>query len=122
MHVPSEDRAQIPLYVRLSAEPSRRLERAASASGLSKRRIVEDAVSEHLRDDRFLVGRIALREELPEVLTLDEAAALLRVDRAKLAAAAAAGDAPARRIGSSWRFAKAALLAWLAQSSTPIAP
>jgi excisionase family DNA binding protein len=49
-----------------------------------------------------------------EVLTLEEAAAFLRVPAGMLGAEAEAGRVPARRIGSEWRFSRAALLAWLA--------
>ncbi len=109
-----------PLYVRLSEEPSRRLERAVSISGRSKRQIVEEAVRDHLDDTGLVVGRVALREPAPEVLTLEEAAALLRVDASELGAAASAGGVPGQRLGESWRFSKPALMAWLGQQ--PPAP
>jgi excisionase family DNA binding protein len=47
------------------------------------------------------------------VLTLAEAADLLRVQPDELAQLAQQGGVPARRIGSAWRFGCAALLAWL---------
>ena len=108
--MPSE---RVPLYVRLALEPSRRLDRAVATSGRSKRQIVEDAVREHLDDQGTVVGRIALREAPPDVLTLEEAAVMLRVTPGDLQAAAAAGHVPGRRIGEEWRFARPALLAWL---------
>jgi excisionase family DNA binding protein len=104
---------QVPLYVRLAVEPSRRLDRAVASSGRSKRQIVEDAVREHLDDQGTVVGRIALPEAPPDVLTLEEAAVMLRVPLGDLQAAAASGHVPGRRIGDEWRFARAALLAWL---------
>lgn len=107
---------QVPLYVRLSAEPNRRLEYAVSVSGKSKRQLVEDAVSQHLTDDGVVVGRVALREDAPEVLTLAEAASLLRIDEPDLEAAAQRGELPARQIANHWRFSSTALLAWLRQS------
>jgi len=48
------------------------------------------------------------------VLTLDEAAGILRVDASDLATLAGSGDLPARRIGESWRFSCTALMGWLA--------
>src|ERR1022692_1491674 len=78
-----------PLYVRLAADQTRRLARAVSVSGKSKRQLVEDAVREHLTDDGLVVGgRVALREEMPEILTAAEAASLLRVDEGQLIDAA----------------------------------
>lgn len=104
---------QTPLYVRLSADPNRRLKNAVSASGKSKRQLVEDAVRGHLTDDGLVVGRVALREDAPEVLTLAEAASLLRVDEPDLQLAAQRGELPGRQIGPEWRFSSTALLAWL---------
>ena len=103
----------VPLYVRLPAEQAQRLEQVSGETGQSKRRLVAEAVREHLSDDRLAVGRIALREEPPEVLTLDEAAALLRVDREQLLTATERGAIPGRQIGGEWRFSREALLAWL---------
>ncbi len=48
------------------------------------------------------------------VLTLSEAAALLRVDAADVARLAEQGKVPAKRVGSEWRFSCPALLTWLA--------
>ncbi|HEY5318312.1 MAG TPA: helix-turn-helix domain-containing protein [Solirubrobacteraceae bacterium] len=104
-----------PLYVRLAAEQTRRLEQAVSLSGKSKRQLIEDAVREHLDDDGLTVGRIALREEAPDVLTAPEAAALLRVEEDELLAAAARGELPGRAIGGAWRFSRSALLTWLSR-------
>jgi excisionase family DNA binding protein len=104
---------QTPLYVRLGEDPTRRLERAVSASGKTKRQLIEDAVREHLTDDGLVVGRIALHQREPEILTLAEAAALLRVEESELASAAERGEIPAGRIGASWRFSRAAVLSWL---------
>jgi excisionase family DNA binding protein len=106
---------QIPLYVRLGAAQSQRLERAVALSGKSKRQIIEDAVRDHLDDQGLEVGRIALRETPPDVLTLEEAASFLRVSPEALRAAVADGTVPARQIGGEWRFARQALLAWLGQ-------
>lgn len=105
-----------PLYVRLSSEPAHRLEQAVSQSGKSKRQIVEDAVREHLTDEGLVVGRVTLREDAyREVLTLDEAASLLRLDETDLRKAAEAGTVPGRLIADTWRFSRAALLAWLGE-------
>ncbi len=48
------------------------------------------------------------------VLTLREAAELLRIDTALLERMAAAQQLPARQVGADWRFSRSALFAWLA--------
>ncbi len=50
---------------------------------------------------------------IPDVLTLSEAAELLRVGADELEQLASRDEVPARRIGSSWRFNRDALLAWV---------
>src|ERR687886_137250 len=66
-------------------------------------------------DEGLSVGRASfLPAEPPEVLTLAEAADLLRVDEDVLAAMADAGKLPGRKLGDEWRFARAGLLRWLA--------
>jgi excisionase family DNA binding protein len=104
-----------PLYVRLGADETRHLQHAVTASGKSKRELVEAAVREHLTDDGLVVGRAAPREDPPAVLTLPEAAALLRLEEHVVRDAAEASDLPGRRIGEHWRFSREALLAWLAK-------
>jgi excisionase family DNA binding protein len=49
----------------------------------------------------------------PEVLTLAEAAGLLRASPDDVAALAAAGRLPGRQLGDGWRFGRSAVLAWL---------
>jgi excisionase family DNA binding protein len=48
-----------------------------------------------------------------DVLTLSEAAQLLRVGPEELDRLASRSEVPARRIGSHWRFNRTALMAWL---------
>jgi excisionase family DNA binding protein len=49
----------------------------------------------------------------PEVMTLEDVAALLQVAPADVQALAAAGELPGRKIGETWRFSRAAVLRWL---------
>lgn len=49
----------------------------------------------------------------PNVLTLNEAAAYLRIGPEELERLAASNEVPGRRVGSRWRFNRQALLAWL---------
>jgi hypothetical protein len=52
----------------------------------------------------------------PENMTLTEAAAWLRVSEEGLKADAVAGRIPARQVAGEWRFNKAVLLTWFAES------
>jgi excisionase family DNA binding protein len=49
-------------------------------------------------------------EQLPEVLTPDQAAWLLQLSRGRLDAAAERGEVPSRKIGRQRRYSKRALL------------
>jgi excisionase family DNA binding protein len=108
-----------PLYVRLSNTDAQRLDAAVAATGRTKRQLVSDAVRDQLDQEHITVGRIALREEAVEVMTLAEASAWLRVDDGQLRAAAENGELPGRRIGDEWRFSRAALVAWLGGPPSP---
>lgn len=55
----------------------------------------------------------------PEVMTLAEAAAWLRVSEQGLKADAVAGRIPARLVAGEWRFNKTALLVWFSQPEPP---
>ena len=56
-------------------------------------------------------------QALPEVMTLDEAARLLRVHPQTVKALARAKTIPGRKVGRAWRFSKQALLAYLREVS-----
>ncbi len=51
--------------------------------------------------------------DLPDVLTISEAASVLRLGVNQAYRAASEGKIPARRVGRSWRVPKAALVRWL---------
>lgn len=58
-------------------------------------------------------------DELPEVLTVQEAAGLLRISVSTAKRLAAAGQLPgAAKFGNQWRVSKAALLEHLESSAT----
>lgn len=98
-----------PLYVRLPDEAADKLDRAAFELKTPKQNLVAQLVSNHLT-----VGKAEFfPNDDPVVLTLDEAAELLRVEPEQLAGLAAKGDVPARKLGDEWRFARLALLNWL---------
>jgi len=104
-----EDR--VPLFVRLPREQSTALERLATTTGRRKQHLVSEMLA-----DQLAVGHIEFAEGAGagEVLTLEEAAALLRLPVEAVRASAVAGDLPGRAFGDEWRFSRAALLSWLA--------
>jgi excisionase family DNA binding protein len=130
------------LFVRLSSDQARRLERAAAAVPAHKKDLIGGLVDRYVDPDNPK-GVAALRElagsprrvtvELggdgpvvghhefrpappPEVLDIAQAAELLSVEEPALLELAERGELPGRRIGEAWRFSRAVLLAWLAGS------
>lgn len=70
---------------------------------------------ETLDQGELTVGRHAFRPAAaPEVLTAQDAAELLQVPQEVVLGLARAGRLPGRELGGEWRFARAALLDWLA--------
>ena len=69
-----------------------------------------------------MIGRHAFRPFEPDVLTLEEVAELLAVEPAAVERLAGGGELPGRRIGEVWRFARSAVLAWLAHAPLDPAP
>lgn len=101
----------MPLYVRLPREQALQLDELVAETGRRKQELVSDLLSSQL-----VVGRAEVADTAGgEVITLEEAAALLRVLPAALLARAERGDIPGRRLGEEWRFSRSALLAWIAQ-------
>jgi excisionase family DNA binding protein len=122
------DEKRTALYVRIPQSHADKLDRAAFELKVSKQDLVTGLVEDMKIapgftrrrtevveiDDALTVGRASLTPTGPlEVLTLDEAADLLRVEPDVLAKMADAGELPARRLGDDWRFSRFALLSWL---------
>jgi excisionase family DNA binding protein len=116
-----------PLYVRLPNDAAEKLDRAAFELRMAKQDLVANLVENHLNhvagtrrvvveslDDSLTVGHHSFTpiEEL-EVMTLDEAADLLRIDAEHLAKLAESGEIPGRKLGDEWRFNRTRLLNWL---------
>jgi hypothetical protein len=57
-----------------------------------------------------------------EILTLDEAAAFLRVSKDGLRTEAVDGKVPGRQVAGEWRFSRVALLNWLGQLEPTLLP
>lgn len=109
-----------PLYVRLPEREAELIDRAAADGGLSKRQVVSQLVQRQLGADTggLTVGRLELRPADADVLTLEQASALLQTTDEAVAELAADGELPGRQVGGEWRFARAAILSWLGQTST----
>jgi len=123
------------LFVRIPQAQARALDRLAFESRRPKQAVVSDLLSraiatpagrrvtiETLPEQATVVGRHAFRAFEPDVLTLEEVAELLAVDPAAVAALARDGELPGRQIGDAWRFARTAVLAWLAHEGSGAAP
>jgi excisionase family DNA binding protein len=109
-----EDR--VPLFVRLPRDQAAQLDRLVDATGRRKQELVSELLA-----DQIGVGRIEFAETADdhEVMTLEEAAALLRLPLEAVRARAAAGELPGRAFGEEWRFSRTALLEWLAGGEAP---
>ena len=105
---------RVPLYVRLPATQVAAIDEIVRSTGVRKQQVVSDMIS-----DQLSVGRLEINEapqaSAPEVLTLEEAAALLRVTPAALVDRIADSGMPARRFGADWRISRRALMEWLAR-------
>ena len=130
------------LFVRLTPEQARRLDRAVAAVPARKKDLIGGLLERFVEPDtpaglaalRELAGHDELRRHVtvelggdgpvvghasfrpapePEVLDAAGAAALLLVDEPAVVGLAERGEIPARRIGDTWRFSRRALLDWL---------
>ena len=113
----AEDR--VPLFVRLPREQAAALDRMVDSTGRRKQHLVSELLA-----DQLAVGHLDIndRADAEEVLTLDEAAALLRLPAEVVGARARAGDLPGRLFRDEWRFARSAVLAWLAEGDRAQGP
>jgi excisionase family DNA binding protein len=128
------------LFVRIPESEAAKLDRAAFELKTPKQELVSGLVARYVdpspkglanlrrlcgtrrtitveqADDSLVVGQHSFRpNEEREVMTLAEVADLLQSDEESVAALADSGELPARRIGDDWRFARRAVLDWLAQ-------
>jgi excisionase family DNA binding protein len=116
-----------PLYVRLPTTEAERLDRAAFELKTSKQDLVAGLVAAYgdldtLRrvtvettDDGLAIGHAAFRPfSPPDVLTVAELASWLQVDEHAVAELAEQGELPGRKLAGEWRFAREAVLDWLA--------
>ena len=119
------------LFVRIPHAQARALDRIAFESRRPKQAVVSELLARYIdapaaRRPRIAalegesqLGHYAFRETERDVLTLDGVAELLDVDASTVDELARAGELPGRLIGGEWRFARSAVLAWLAAGSVP---
>ena len=108
-----------PLYVRLPSEDADALARAAFELKTSKQDLVAGLIRRftvEVPEDGLAVGHAAFKPySPPEVLTVQELAGWLQVGEAAIEELAEAGDLPGRKLAGEWRFAREAVLDWLAK-------
>jgi excisionase family DNA binding protein len=122
------------LFVRLPREEADKLDRFVFERRIPKRDVVRRLVAEHLDDADIMwqrpmppppgadvvVGRADfIPTEAPEVLDVDEVAALLQVEADAVRDLAESGELPGRKIGDEWRFLRRAVLGWLGGAAPP---
>jgi excisionase family DNA binding protein len=125
------------LFVRLPADAVEKLHRAAETLGVRKKDLVANLVSTYVDPDSrqglSALGSLSTRKlafepadqamgsysfrayDPPEVLNVEQAAAFLQIGDATVVEMAEAGKLPGRKLGKDWRFARAALVAWLSE-------
>jgi excisionase family DNA binding protein len=119
-----------PLYVRLPSAHAERLDRAAFELKASKQDIVSGLIARYIDpgstdrlrrvvieagDEPMATGRHSFTPAAEgEVLTLTQLAELLQIEEEDARELAEARELPGRRIGGEWRFARSAVLRWLA--------
>jgi excisionase family DNA binding protein len=127
------------LYVRLPATAIDKLDRAAEALGVHKKDLVAGLVSKYVDPDSrhglSALGSLSQPRRVtvelgdsgptlgaysfqpydpPEVMNAEQAGQFLQIDEAVVIELAEAGKLPGRKLGTAWRFSRAALVAWLA--------
>ena len=126
------------LYVRLPAAAGEKLDRASEALGIPKKDLVAGLVERYVDPDTHrglsMLGSLSSPRRVsidlgepgpamgsysfqpydpPEVMSAEQAALLLQIDEKLVVELAEAGKLPGRKLGTAWRFSRAALVAWL---------
>lgn len=129
------------LYVRLPATAVDKLDRASEALGIAKKDLIAGLVSRYVDPDsqrglsalttlgamsqprRVMVdlgepaptlGSYSFQPyDPPEIMNAEQAGQLLQLDEHIVLELAESGQLPGRKLGSVWRFSRAAIIAWL---------
>ena len=117
------------MFVRLPRSQATALDRLADRTGRTKQHLVSELLADRLRPGvgPLAVGRVEINSTADvtadDVLTLAEVGQLLKLTVDAVRARAEVGDLPGRRFGDEWRFARTAIMSWLAngepQDGTP---
>jgi predicted DNA-binding protein len=113
-----------PLYVRLPRHQAAALDRLAQTTGRPKQHLVSELLGERLApgERQLSLGRVEVTSanevRADEVLTLEEVATFLKLSPEAVCSRAEAGELPGRRFADEWRFARTAVLDWLAHGET----
>jgi excisionase family DNA binding protein len=116
---------RVPLFVRLPRDQAAAIDRLAGATGRHKQHVVSELLADRLTPNRepVSIGRVEAlgvsEVRADEVLTLDEAAALLKLSKEAVLARAETGELPGRRFENEWRFSRLAILSWLGDGELP---
>jgi excisionase family DNA binding protein len=127
------------LYVRIPATAVDKLDRAAEALGVHKKDLVAGLVSKYVDPDSrhglSALGTLSQPRRVtvdlgepgptmgsysfqpydpPEVMNAEQAGQFLQIDEKVVNELAEAGKLPGRKLGTAWRFSRAALVTWLA--------
>ena len=138
--MPKKPPAETALYVRLPAAAGEKLDRASDALGIPKKDLVAGLVDRYVDPDSArglnALGAMSSKPKItvdlpdagpamgsysfqpydpPEVMSAEQAAKLLQIEEALVVQLAEAGDLPGRKLGTVWRFSRAALVAWLSE-------
>ena len=133
--MPKKPVANAALFVRLPAAAAARLDRASEALRVAKKDLITGLVSTYVDPDsrRGLdaLGALATRKagagagagtlgsysfqayEPPEIMNAAQAGEFLQIEESAVVELAEARKIPGRKLGSAWRFSRAALVAWL---------
>ena len=137
--MPKKQQAEGALFVRLPANAVEKLHRAAEALGMRKKDLVASLVTRYVDPDSrgglSALGALSIHKvgadlgdtgagrgsysfhpyDPPEVLSAEQAAEFLQIDTAVVVEMAESGQLPGRKLGTAWRFSRAALVTWLSR-------
>jgi excisionase family DNA binding protein len=110
------------IFARVPRAEAEKLERLSYELKVPKQAIIAGLLARHPEPGEeasetggnVSVGRVGFRPDpAPDVLTLEQLAALLQLDVEMARGLAETGDLPGRKLGDEWRFARDSVLAWL---------